>query len=347
MATAQPTSAGTGNRPVGTLQTGSHSERRLGSAAKVALENPGTGVRIQARKSHNEAGLPGLCRQAEEGREVAFHNQDRAGSAKGLPQVALWQGCSDYHGPRSFQAERAVPDEGGSRQASSEHKDAACSAVRNAGAGDGREDERYSRLDVGPRGFRGWHDRLPASGPKRNEQTPGDSANEPQGSGGTGRGAEGRSNRSCDRIWREAGKEHQTSHRGGGEALRRSMLAACVSAYSWSVDGSGRRADAEDRAVPGTHINEDHGDRVCPIFSPVHGRCSERFGLVAGSLVPVEPLGRIGRNGWKLRWAVTGSNRRPSRCKSEPPPPNRHFLDNFKERHAKLSLLAQARGGTK
>jgi hypothetical protein len=35
----------------------------------------------------------------------------------------------------------------------------------------------------------------------------------------------------------------------------------------------------------------------------------------AGTLEPTEPIGPPVENGGKLWWAVTGSNRRPSRCK--------------------------------
>ncbi len=52
-----------------------------------------------------------------------------------------------------------------------------------------------------------------------------------------------------------------------------------------------------------------------------------------GSCEPADALGQLRdfpairiENGGKLRWAVTGSNRRPSRCKGERPPQICRFL---------------------
>src|SRR6185312_6490166 len=91
---------------------------------------------------------------------------------------------------------------------------------------------------------------------------------------------------------------------------------------------------------------EGHLCDLRPLFAPVHGRRDEGFGLVAGSSVPTEPFGENRTNGGKLRWAVTGSNRRPSRCKSERRPQIRRFFTISKSECASLSLLAHARSGS-
>jgi hypothetical protein len=140
-------------------------------------------------------------------------------------------------------------------------------------------------------------------------------------------------------MWSSMGKargEREEGHYGRSSEGEGAMLAPCVQAHGGSVDGSSGRANAEDRAVPGAHVNAGHGDRICALFAPVHGRRSSRFRLVSGSSVPPDALGSIGVNGGKLRWAVTGSNRRPSRCKRWLPTQICAFLSNNPQYFANL-----------
>jgi integrase len=83
-----------------------------------------------------------------------------------------------------------------------------------------------------------------------------------------------------------------------------------------------------------------NGDRLCPLFAPVHGRGDGRSGLVAGSREPPDAYG-------KRLWAVRDSNSRPSRCKSEPPSQICRFLGNVREGFAKGALCGQVEGGSR
>ncbi len=55
-----------------------------------------------------------------------------------------------------------------------------------------------------------------------------------------------------------------------------------------------------------------------------------------GSCEPAKRFLTLAENGGKLRWALTGSNRRHLPCKGSDPKPISHFLANFRQCFASL-----------
>jgi hypothetical protein len=103
---------------------------------------------------------------------------------------------------------------------------------------------------------------------------------EPAGAGGAGGCAQGRSDRLGSRVRPRAGEERQARPGGGSAAIRAVVLGARPAADRRSVDGAGRRADGEDRAISRAYVDPDHTGSLCPLFAAVHGDGSEGFGLV-------------------------------------------------------------------
>lgn len=84
---------------------------------------------------------------------------------------------------------------------------------------------------------------------------------------------QGSADRPCDRMGRTAGEEHQEGNTEGGPAIRRCLLTPRLSSYGWCVDGSGRRAHAEDRTVPWPYLQSSDRAHLCQIQSELHEGC--------------------------------------------------------------------------
>ena len=161
-----------------------------------------------------------------------------------------------------------------------------------------------------------WHNRLPTSGASPDEQAQDGCSDERHGARGVGNGIRGQVIGSRYRVWREASARGQegaaTPIRQNGDSVLPSRLAT----YLRGVDGTGGRSNGKDCAVPGAHFNPRNIQYLCPLQPVIHAGC-EPCGGVLEVLPYTQGHGVHGAKCLETWWALTDSNRRPSRCKWE------------------------------
>jgi hypothetical protein len=154
-----------------------------------------------------------------------------------------------------------------------------------------------------------------------------------------------------DHVIEYGGKPVASVKRAIAAAARRSKVPCSPHVFRHTAAVWMAQAD-----VPMQKISQVLGHTSTRVTETTYARYSPRFMADAmaawtgsGSSVPYEPIGSIRENGGKLRWAVTGSNRRPSRCKRERPTQICHSLPNQRRDFANLCRfrsLSVAMGGT-
>ncbi len=283
--------------------------------------------------------LSGLSSRQAKARQEQQHRADRIGVPPGMPSNEIRRTGPAPVDAAGKCASRSVSYADRTRHLIGEHRDAPRPIVCHSGAYYRRANGGPARPHLGPSRYGTWNDRPEPGWAREDEQAAGCRADQQPGARSAGRSTRGRTHGSCDRICRRADQEHPQSGQASGGAVEGSMLSACLPAHSRRDDGTGRRPDAEDRAISRPHINPRDGARLCPVQSDIYEGCKRGSGLVAGTLVPVEPLGRHARIGGKPWWALTGSNRRPSRCKRRAPLPNQHIPANGPQIFATLAAF--------
>src|SRR5690349_13984160 len=83
-------------------------------------------------------------------------------------------------------------------------------------------------------------------------------------------------------MGRSAGEEHQEGDQDGRKAVRCALLAACIPPHCWSLDGPGRCADAEDLAIPRSHLDASHRAHLRALQPVVHEGRRGRIGVLTG-----------------------------------------------------------------
>ena len=268
--------------------------------------------------------LPRLCGRTAGERLFTQHNQDRPGTVAGLSALAIWGRRADSLDTASIKTARPLVDEG-----------------RSAGTGGRRQDPAYQVVpDIGPDNRRaGWRDIGPNLGPDRlcprdnrlpairalaDQQAAHSGADERTGPRGARNSPQGATERLCDRVRREAAWQRQE---GAGTAIQGNgdqVLAPRPSAQRSGVDGARGRADAEDCAVPGPHLDAGNGAGLRAVLTLIYAGCKRRNHVLSVHRY-TEARAVHSAKALKLWWALTGSNRRPSRCKQQGPTANCGF----------------------
>lgn len=266
------------------------------------------------RQFDNPRRLQGLLQGPQEGWLFRQHHKDRSGIAASLPAPQVWRcrsldmDTASKRAARSLAFERAGPR----HRRSGGHP--AHKAFCHFGAGDWRTGGRDTRFDMAPGRLRARYYRLPPCRTNPDKQTAHDSADEHKGTHGAGRGPQGATHGPCNRIWGEADCVGQEGHPAAIGQGRDTLQPTHAAAYLRSVDGAGQCADAAHKPVSGAHIATDDRAGIRSLQSTVYAGCERcnRLLMYSGTY-------RVGRymrlSAWKIWWAVTVSNRRPSRCK--------------------------------
>jgi hypothetical protein len=315
MATADHASDRTGCGPVAEVCRGQDRGWRSSGSVQVALDQPRAALWTPARNRNLSRGLPYLLSGAQ-GRLQRQHDQDGPRVIAGLSSPPLRLERTEYLDAASVSTSRPMADERGSPQAGRYGRYAAYQTVRDLGAGNWRSSGCYPGPHMGSRGLRARIDRLQAVRAHTDEQAPRGAADEPNGSRGARDSLCGAFDRPCDRVQRQAGIVGQE---GCAAAIRSSgnpVFATHPSAYVRSLDGAGRCAHAENQSVSRTHLEPRDRAGLREVLALVYAGCERRFDVLNvrwyfGSR-------EVHRQKWlKTWWAVTVSNRRPSRCKRD------------------------------
>lgn len=296
------------------LRQGQNTGWGEGRQVQGALVRIGASFRAQDWHRDQPRRLPPVLGGAPRIGVRAQHNPHRSGIAARLPSVAVPSRSAPDLDTASIKAARSLADQGGSADIGGRSRDATHQTVRDLGAFNRGEGRGNLGPDLGPRGLHAWHDRLPAIRSASDKQAPHCRSDEHHFAASIGGSLRGPSIGSCDRVRGQACGIGKKGNAETGSANRYCILAARSQAYVRGVDGTGERANAEDCAVPGAHIDPRDGSCVRPLFAVVYAGCERRRSVLS---VQWYTWGQAVHSAKSLKtwWALTGSNRRPSRCK--------------------------------
>lgn len=294
------------------------SGRGEGGSLQGALDSLSAALRFAGGQFDHAGRLPRLLSGSEEGRIQRQHDQDRPRIATGLSSQAIrYCGTTALDGT-SFKAARQLADKRTGQNDCRFERHSAHQAFYNAGPSDRGEGRGHSRSDLGSGGLCARHDRLSATGPQSDKQAAHRSANGKSRAGRAGRSLRGASDRQRGRVRRQAGRFRKEGHSTAERESWDTVLATHPSPHLCGLDGAGQCTDAAYQPVSGAHIASDDRAGLCPVLTLIYEGCERRDRvLVYRRTFGVCRYTHL--SSCKCWWALTGSNRRPSRCKLRVP----------------------------
>jgi len=306
-----------------------------GRQVQGALDCPRAALWPQAWLCGDAGGLPRILSGAARRRLQRQHNQDRSGILARLSALPVRSHRAKHLDSASLTTTGQLAHQGSSAKAGRFGRHAAYQAVPDFGAIDRRTSWGDTGSDLGPRGLRSWNNRLPASWTNPDEQTPHHPAHEPTISRRARASLRRSLVQSCDRVRWQAGGIGQEGNPAAISQGEDSLLTAYPAPHLRGLDGARERADAENIAVSWPHITADDRAGLCAVLTVIYAGCRGSFGV----LRYIGTHGNYGDDGlnhcfnW---WALTGSNRRHSRCKQRVSAPNCQTCGAFPDYFANM-----------
>ena len=310
------------------LRQGSANGRSAGRQVQIALDCPRASLWAQAWFCGDTGRLPRILSGTARRRLQRQHNQDRSGILARLPALSVRGHSAKHLDSASLTATGQLAYQGSSAQAGRYGRHAAYQAVPDLGAIDRRSGWGDTGSDLGPRGLRARDNRLPTARTNSDEQAAHHPADEPAITKRSGASLCRSPIQSCDRVRWEAGGIGQEGNPTAISQGEDTLLTAHPAPHLRGLDGARECADAENIAVSRSHIAADDRAGLCAVLTVIYAGCRGCFGVLK-YIGTHRSYGDDGLNHCFNWWALTGSNRRPSRCKQRVSAPNCQTCGDF------------------
>ena len=306
---------------------GQESGRSAGRQVQGALDRPRPDIWPAYRRSDQPGGLPGILRRSQEAWLCRQHDQDRPGVIARLSAAQVRRRRTEHLDTACFCPARSMAYQGTGAVHRGPSRDTAHKAIRHAWAGNRGQSGGNLGPNMEPRGLRAQDHRFSPRWARPDEQAARGRTYEPDCPRGARNGLQGQIDRSRDRVRREACGIGQKGNPAVSGAGGHSVLAAHPAPHLRGLDGTGRCANAENQPVSRPHFAANDRAGLCAVLTLIYARCGRSCDVLV--YAGTQWFGRYTRrNGGNAWWALTGSNRRPSRCKLRVSTPNCAFSAN-------------------